>query len=49
MTPEPVYDVVLAHHPIIIAAPFVGSAVLIAGLLGGIVWRDRREDRSDRE
>jgi hypothetical protein len=39
---------VLAHHPLVTALPFVVPAVLVVGLISGIVWRDRREDRDDR-
>ena len=48
MTHEPVYDVVLAHHPLVLALPFVVPAVLVVALVAGIIWRDRREDRTDR-
>ena len=39
------YDVVLAHHPLVTALPFVVAAVIVVGLIGAIIWRDRREDR----
>jgi hypothetical protein len=42
------YDLVLAHHPLVTALPFVVPAVLVVGLLGAVIWRDRREDRADR-
>ena len=41
-------DLVLAHHPLVTALPFVVPAVLVVGLVIGIIWRDRREDRLDR-
>ena len=39
------YDVVLAHHPLVTALPFVVPAVIVVALIGAIIWRDRREDR----
>jgi len=48
MTYDGTYDAVLAHHPLLTALPFVVPAVLVVGLVGVIVWRDRREDRVDR-
>ena len=42
------YDVVLAHHPLVTALPFVVPAVIVVALLTAIIWRDRREDRVDR-
>jgi hypothetical protein len=41
-------DLVLAHHPLVTALPFVVPAVLVVALVAAIVWRDRREDRVDR-
>lgn len=41
-------QVVLAHHPLVTALPFVVPAVLVVALLAAIIWRDRREDRVDR-
>lgn len=31
----------LAHHPIIIAVPFVLPAVIVSAVVGMVVWRDR--------
>ena len=42
---DPAYEAVLAHHPLLTALPFVVPAVIVVALIGGIVWRDRREDR----
>lgn len=39
-------DVVLAHEALLHALPFVVPAFLVLALLGVIIWRDRREDRS---
>lgn len=39
-------DVVLAHHPLITALPFVVPAFIVVALVGAIVWRDRRGDGS---
>jgi hypothetical protein len=39
---------VLAHHPLVTALPFVVPAVLVVALVAAIIWRDRREDRLDR-
>jgi hypothetical protein len=36
---------VLAHHPLLTALPFVVPAVIVVALIGAIMWRDRREDR----
>lgn len=37
-------ELVLAHHPLLTAVPFVVPAVLLAGAVGAVVWRDRRDD-----
>lgn len=42
------YDVVLAHHPLVTALPFVVPAFIVVGLIAAIIWRDRREDRVER-
>ena len=42
------YDVVLAHHPLVTALPFVVPAFIVVGLIAAILWRDRREERSGR-
>lgn len=42
-------DVVLAHHPLVTALPFVVPAVVVVGLIAAIIWRDRREDRAGRQ
>jgi hypothetical protein len=34
----------LAHHPLLTALPFVIPAVIVIALVGAIIWRDRRED-----
>ena len=51
MTYDSGYDsaaqVVLAHHPLLTALPFVVPAILLVGLLAAIIWRDRREGRVD--
>jgi hypothetical protein len=39
-------DVLLAHHPLLTALPFVIPAVIVVALVGAIIWRDRREDDS---
>lgn len=41
-------ELVLAHHPIVTALPFVVPAVIVVVLIGAIIWRDRREERSGR-
>ena len=48
MTYDGAYDVVLAHHPLVTALPFVVPAFIVVALIGAIVWRDRREDRVER-
>jgi hypothetical protein len=40
---------VLAHHPLLTALPFVVPAVLVVALIGAIMWRDRREDRDSEQ
>lgn len=37
---------ILAHHPLLTALPFVIPALIVVALIGAIAWRDRREDRS---
>ena len=39
-------EVILAHHPLLTALPFVVPAVLVVGLLAAVIWRDRREDKT---
>ncbi len=34
-------ELLLAHHPFVVAAPFVVPAVLVSAVVGGVVWRDR--------
>ena len=34
--------VVLAHHPLLTALPFVLPALLVVVVVGLLVWRDRR-------
>ena len=41
-------ELVLAHHPIVTALPFVIPAFIVVTLIGVIIWRDRREERSGR-
>ena len=36
---------VLAHHPLVTALPFVVPALILALVVGVIVWRDRREEQ----
>ena len=40
-------EVVLAHHPLITALPFVVPAVIVVALIVGIIVRDRREGGDD--
>lgn len=42
-------EVVLAHHPLITALPFVIPAFIVVGLIVAVVVRDRREERAERE
>lgn len=37
-------DLVLAHHPLVVALPFFVPALVVVVLVGVIVWRDRREE-----
>jgi hypothetical protein len=34
-------ELLLAHHPIIIAVPFVVPALIVSVVVGLVVWRDR--------
>lgn len=40
---DPAVGMVLAHHPLLTALPFVVPAFIVVGLIATIVWRDRRE------
>jgi uncharacterized membrane protein YraQ (UPF0718 family) len=42
-------EVVHAHEALLHALPFVVPAFIVVGLIGVIIWRDRREDRSDEQ
>ncbi|MCW2613154.1 MAG: hypothetical protein JWN08_148 [Frankiales bacterium] len=39
------YEVVLAHHPLVTAIPFFVPALIVVGLIGAIVWRDRHGEQ----
>ena len=41
--------VVLAHDAFIPAVPFVVPEFLVVGLMGAIIWRDRREGDGEDE
>ena len=47
MTPAP--DLVLAHAATLHALPFVLPALIVAALVGAIIWRDRRDERREGE
>ena len=38
-------DRVLASHPIITAVPFFVPTFVVAGVIGFVIWRDRRRHR----
>lgn len=42
-------EVVLAHHPLITALPFVVPAFIVVGLIAAVIVRDRREERQENE
>ena len=42
-------DLVLAHEALLHALPFVVPALLVVVLLAAIIWRDRRDERRERE
>ena len=44
MTADPELMTVLAHQSLATALPFVVPAVLVAALLGAVVWRDRHSE-----
>ena len=37
--------VLLAHHPLVTALPFVVPALVVVVVVGAIVWKDRREEQ----
>jgi len=37
----PAGELLLAHHPLLVAVPFFVPAVIVAAVVGGVVWRDR--------
>jgi hypothetical protein len=41
--------IVLAHHPLLTALPFVVPAGIVVALIGAIIWRDRGEDRDSEQ
>jgi len=41
--------VLVAHHPALWAIPAVAPAVIIAGVILVVMWRDRREERREEE
>lgn len=45
----PGVELVLAHHPIVTALPFVVPALLVVLFVAQLVWRDRRDERRERE
>jgi hypothetical protein len=38
---------VLAHEVLLHALPFVVPAFLVVGVIGAVIWRDRRSDHGD--
>lgn len=46
MTSQP-DQVLLAHHAMIIAVPFFVPAVIVSGVVGLVVWRDRHSPEDD--
>ena len=47
MLVRPVYDVVLAHDPLVGALPVVVPVLLVVGAVGAVVWRDRHAPPDD--
>lgn len=41
--------VVVADHPMLAAIPVFVMALVLAGALGVVIWRDRRAPRADDE
>jgi hypothetical protein len=41
-------DLVLAHHPLIVAVPFFVPAVIVSAVVGLVVWRDRHAPEETR-
>lgn len=39
--------IVLAHHPLVTALPFVVPALIVVALVVAVVVRDRREERQE--
>ena len=49
MTAAAAGELLLAHHPIVTALPFVVPAFIVVGLVGAIVWRDRHSEPTEGE
>lgn len=45
MSPAPV--VLLADHPLVTTMPFFVPALVVAAVIGVVVWRDRRRGSDD--
>ena len=41
------YDLLLAHHPLVLALPFFVPALLVVLAVGAVVVRDRRQGPDD--
>ena len=41
--------VLVAHHVALLAIPAVAPALIVAGVILVIMWRDRRDERRERE
>lgn len=42
-------EVILAHHPLVTALPFVVPAFIVVGLIAAVIVRDRRGERQEHE
>jgi hypothetical protein len=47
--PQPLPDVLLAHHVALLAIPAIVPAVIVVGVVLYIARKDRREEREERE
>lgn len=47
--PQPVGDVLLAHHVALLAIPAIVPAVIVVGVVLYIARKDRREEKEERD
>lgn len=47
--PQPIGEVLLAHHVALLAIPAIVPAVIVVGVILYIARKDRREERNERD